>query len=40
VESGYDLQGLIPFKLMRGRLGVYDKQSVIVDSTGVENLGN
>ena len=25
---------------MRGRLGVYDKQSVIVDSTGVESLGN
>ena len=26
MASGYDLSSAIPFRLMKGRLGVYDKQ--------------
>jgi hypothetical protein len=34
VASGYDLSSRVPFRLMKGRLGVYDKRSF--DPIGVK----
>ena len=40
MASGYDSSSRVPFRLMQGRLGVYDKRPVDVNGTNVENLHN
>lgn len=38
MASGYDLSSLVPFRLMKGRLGTYDKMPFDADSTPVEGV--
>ena len=40
MASGYDSSSRVPFRLMQGRLGVYDKRPFEIDGTNVENLHN
>ena len=40
MASGYGSSSRVPFRLMQGRLGVYDKRPVDVNGTNVENLHN
>lgn len=40
MASGHDLHNQVPFKLMRGRLGVYDRQPLSVEGTNVEGIGD
>ena len=38
MASGYDLSSLIPFRLMKGRLGVYDKRPFDEDKHSIEGI--
>ena len=38
MASGYDLSSQIPFRLMKGRLGVYDKRPFNPDTNPVEGV--
>jgi hypothetical protein len=38
VASGYDLSSQIPYRLMKGRLGVYDKKPFETDECPVEGV--
>ena len=38
MASGYDLSSLVPFRLMKGRLGVYDKRPFNDDSHSTEGI--
>ena len=38
MASGYDLSSQIPFRLMKGRLGVYDKKPFEPDNTSVQGV--
>ena len=38
MASGYDLSSLVPFRLMKGRLGTYDKMPFDADDTPVEGV--
>ncbi len=38
MASGYDLSSKVPFRLMKGRLGVYDKRSFDPDKNPVEGV--
>lgn len=40
MASGYDLSSRVPFRLMQGRLGVYDKRPFDVDKTPVEGVAD
>lgn len=40
MASGHDLHNQVPFKLMRGRLGVYDRQPLSVEGTNVEGISD
>jgi len=38
MASGYDLSSQIPFRLMKGRLGVYDKRKFDPKKSGVDGV--
>lgn len=38
MASGYDLSSRVPFRLMQGRLGVYDKNKINLESSSVEGV--
>ena len=38
MASGYDLSSRVPFKLMQGRLGVYDKRPFNPDKNSIEGI--
>ena len=38
MASGYDLSSQIPFRLMKGRLGVYDKKKFDSKKSSVEAI--
>ena len=38
MASGYDLSSKVPFRLMKGRLGVYDKRPFDPDINPVEGI--
>ena len=38
MASGYDLSSKVPFRLMKGRLGVYDKRPFDPDDNSIENI--
>mgnify|MGYP006359108935 FL=1 len=38
MASGYDLSSLIPFRLMKGRLGVYDKKPFDPSTNPIEGI--
>ena len=38
MASGYDLSSLIPFRLMKGRLGVYDKRPFDETQHSIEGI--
>jgi len=38
VASGYDLSSQIPFRLMKGRLGVYDKRPFDPKQSSIEEI--
>jgi hypothetical protein len=38
VASGYDLSSKVPFRLMKGRLGVYDKKPFDPDKMSVDGI--
>ena len=38
MASGYDFSSFIPFRLMKGRLGVYDKQEFIPELQSVAGV--
>lgn len=38
MASGYDLSSQVPFRLMKGRLGVYDKQPFNPDKNSIEGI--
>ena len=38
MTSGYDLSSKVPFRLMKGRLGVYDKRPFDPDKNPVEGV--
>jgi hypothetical protein len=38
VASGYDLSSQIPFRLMKGRLGVYDKRPFNPNTNSIEGV--
>ena len=38
MASGYDLSSQIPFRLMKGRLGIYDKQPFIPKKSSIEGI--
>jgi hypothetical protein len=38
MASGYDLSSRVPFRLMQGRLGVYDKRPFNEDKAPVEGI--
>ena len=40
MASGYDLSSRVPFRLMQGRLGVYDKRPFDLDKTSVEGVAD
>ena len=40
MASGYDLSSLVPFRLMKGRLGTYDKMTFDAESTPVEGVAD
>ena len=40
MASGYDLSSRVPFRLMQGRLGVYDKRPFDLDKTPVEGVAD
>ena len=35
---GYDLSGNVPFRLMKGRLGVYDKKPFNPDGNSIDGV--
>lgn len=38
MASGYDLSSHVPFRLMKGRLGVYDKRPFNADKNSIEGV--
>jgi hypothetical protein len=40
VASGYDLSSNVPYRLMKGRLGVYDKRPFNPSKNPVEGVGD
>ena len=38
MASGYDLSSQIPFRLMKGRLGVYDKREFYPEKSSIEAI--
>lgn len=38
MPSGYDLSTKVPFRLLQGRLGVYDKQPFDPDDTTISGV--
>ena len=40
MASGYDLSSQIPFRLMKGRLGVYDKQLFDSERISIEGIND
>ena len=38
MASGYDLSSKNPFRLMKGRLGVYDKKPFDPNESGIEGI--
>lgn len=38
MASGYDISSQVPFRLMKGRLGVYDKRPFNPDKNPVEGV--
>ena len=38
MASGYDLSSRVPFRLMKGRLGVYDKKEYDAKNNSIENI--
>ena len=40
MASGYDLSSRVPFRLMQGRLGVYDKKPFNPDTNGIDGVEN
>ena len=38
MPSGYDLSTKVPFRLLQGRLGVYDKQPFEPDTTTIDGV--
>ena len=38
MASGYDLSSQIPFRLMKGRLGVYDKRPFNPNTNSIEGV--
>ena len=40
MASGYDLSSKVPFRLMQGRLGVYNKRPFDPDSNPIEGVEN
>ena len=38
MASGYDLSGKNPFRLMKGRLGVYDKKPLDLKESSIEGI--
>ena len=40
MASGYDLSNKVPFTLMKGRLGVYDKKPFEAEQSTIEGLGH
>jgi len=38
MASGYDLSSKVPFRLMQGRLGVYDKRVFDPDKAPIEGV--
>jgi hypothetical protein len=38
MPSGYDLSTKVPFRLLKGRLGVYDKQPFDPDQTSIDGV--
>jgi hypothetical protein len=40
MASGYDLSSLVPFRLMKGRLGTYDKKPFDPDTNPIEGVAD
>ena len=40
MASGYDLSNIVPFRLLKGRLGVYDKRPFDPDATPIEGVAD
>ena len=40
MASGYDLSSKVPFRLLKGRLGVYDKKPLNPDEIPVEGVAD
>ena len=40
MTSGYDLSSRVPFRLMKGRLGVYDKNTFDLKEHSIDNIDN
>ena len=38
MSSGYDLSTKVPFRLLQGRLGVYDKQPFNPDENAIDGV--
>ena len=38
MKSGYDLNNKIPFNLIKGRLGVYEKETYDASKMGIEGV--
>jgi hypothetical protein len=38
MASGYDLSSRIPFRLMKGRLGIYEKRPFDSDKNSIEGI--
>jgi hypothetical protein len=38
VASGYDISSNVPFRLMKGRLGIYDKKPFDPSTNSVEGV--
>jgi hypothetical protein len=38
MASGYDYSSKVPFRLMKGRLGVYDKRPFDPDTNSIEGV--
>jgi hypothetical protein len=40
VASGYDISSQIPFRLMKGRLGVYDKKEFDLKRNSIDGIAH
>jgi hypothetical protein len=38
MASGYDLSSLVPFRLMKGRLGTYDKMTFDAKEVSIDGI--